>query len=310
MDCLIRLDRLTKDYGRQRALDEVSLTLGRGVIGLLGPNGAGKTTLIKALMGLVRITRGSAEVLGHHLPQDSRAIRARVGYMPEDDCYLPGLTGVESVRLAARLSGLPSVEALRRAHEVLDFCGVVEERYRTVETYSTGMRQKVKFAQAIVHDPELVILDEPTSGLDPEERQAMLRRVQLLAQKTGKTVLLSTHILPDVQTVCDTVVILARGCVRLVDRLEVLNQPVVRSFRVGVFGDAELLAERILRQGIKVERDGDGMLTVNDPDGSVAGDVWKWARETGVGIQKLIPAKNSLEAIFLEAVKEDERADS
>jgi len=308
MDHPVRIAHLTKDYGRFRALDEISLSLDRGIVGLLGPNGAGKTTLIKVLLGLVRITRGSVEVLGHELPQDCRAIRAKVGYMPEDDCYLAGLTGVESVRLAARLSGLPSIEALRRAHEVLDFCGIAEERYRTVETYSTGMRQKLKLSQAIVHDPELVILDEPTSGLDPEERDSMLRRVQVLAQKTGKSILLSTHILPDVQAVCDAVVILARGRVRLADRLDVLNRPASPSFRVSVFGDVELLAEQIRRQGIEVEHGSDGMLTVSDLDGGVIRDVWNWAREVGVGIQKLIPAENSLEAIFLDAVREDERA--
>jgi ABC-2 type transport system ATP-binding protein len=310
MDPLIRLDRLTKDYGRFRALDEVSLSLGEGIIGLLGPNGAGKSTLIKALLGLVKITSGTAEVLGYGLPRKCNEIRARVGYMPEDDCYLAGLTGVESVQLAARLSGLPGIEALRRAHEVLDFCGAVEERYRKVESYSTGMRQKLKFAQAIVHDPALIILDEPTSGLDPEEREAMLRRVQVLAQKARKTILLSTHILPDVQTICDTVVILARGRVRLVDRLDVLDRPSSPSFRVGVFGDAALLAERMSRQGVEVERNGGGLLTVSDPDGSIIHEIWNWARETGVGIQKLYPAKNSLEAIFLDAVREDESADS
>jgi ABC-2 type transport system ATP-binding protein len=310
MDQLIHLDGLTKDYGRFRALDEVSLSLGRGIVGLLGPNGAGKTTLIKTLLGLVQITGGSAEVLGHKLPHEGRAIRSKVGYMPEDDCYLAGLSGVESVRLAARLSGLPSVEALRRAHEVLDFCGMEQERYRTVETYSTGMRQKTRFAQAIVHDPELIILDEPTSGLDPEEREALLNRVQLLSEKAGKAVLVSTHILPDVQAVCDTVVILAKGRVRLVDRLDVLSRPASPAFQVQVFGDSGLLAERIRRQGIEVEQGGDGTLSVNDPDGSVIGNVWNWARETGVGVQKLSPARNSLEAVFLDAVREVEHADS
>ncbi len=310
MDQLIRLDRLTKDYGRIRALDEVSLSLGRGIIGLLGPNGAGKTTLIKTLLGLVQITGGSAEVLGHKLPAEGRAIRSKVGYMPEDDCFLAGLSGVESVRLAARLSGIPSVEALRRAHEVLDFCGMEQERYRNVETYSTGMRQKARFAQAIVHDPELIILDEPTSGLDPEEREALLNRMQLLAQKVGKTVLISTHILPDVQAVCDSVVILAKGRVRLVDRLEVLSRPASPAFQVQVFGDGDLLAARIRRQGIQVERAGNGTLSVTDPDGCVMEEIWNWAREVGVGIQKLAPARNSLETVFLDAVKEVEHADS
>ncbi len=148
---------------------------------------------------------------------------------------------------------------------MLDFCGMEQERYRTVETYSTGMRQKTRFAQAIVHDPELIILDEPTSGLDPEEREALLNRVRLLSQKVGKTVLISTHILPDVQAVCDTVVILAKGCVRLIDRLEDLSRPASPAFQVQVFGDGELLAERIRRQGIEVEHTVGGTLSVNDP---------------------------------------------
>ena len=156
--------------------------------------------------------------------------------MPEDDCYLPGLIGVEMVRFAARLSGLPSVEALRRAHEILDFCGIEQERYRPVETYSAGMRQKLKFAQSIVHDPPLLILDEPTSALDPEEREAMLQRIRILAAKHGKSVLVSTHILPDVQAICDTVIILAKGRVRLVEKLSVLSRPVSPAFHVRVLG--------------------------------------------------------------------------
>ena len=249
-------------------------------------------------------------MLGHDLPAEGRAVRAKIGYMPEDDCYIAGLTGVESVQLSARLSGLPSVEALRRSHEVLDFCGLDEERYRAAETYSAGMRQKMKFAQAIVHDPELIILDEPTSGLDPEEREILLKRVQLLSQRTGKTVLLSTHILPDVKAICDSVVILARGRVRLADRLDVLNRPASPSFRVMVFGDAESFANQIRKKGVETEYSGNGMLTVTDPNESVIRDIWQWARETGVGIQKLTPAENSLEAIFLDSVREDERADS
>ena len=158
--------------------------------------------------------------------------------MPEDDCYLPGLSGVEMLQFAARLSGIPAVEALRRSHEILDFCGVEQERYRDVDTYSTGMRQKLKFAQAIVHDPPLLILDEPTAGLDPEEREAMLARIRLLAARAGKTVLLSTHILPDVQVTCQDVVILACGRVRVAERLDVLNRPRSPMYRVEVVGDS------------------------------------------------------------------------
>ncbi len=305
MDTLVKLNQITKDYGRLRALDDVSLSIGPGITGLLGPNGAGKTTLIKVLLGLVRITGGSGEVLGLEIGRQARAIRGRVGYMPEDDCYIAGLIGVEMVRFAARLSGLPSLEALRRAHEILDFCGIEQERYREVETYSVGMRQKLKFAQSIVHDPPFLILDEPTSGLDPEEREAMLSRVRVLVQRSGKAALISTHILPDVQSICDSVIILARGRVRMVERLEVLSRPASPCFEVRVFGEPELLADRIRREGIEVRQGPQATLTLADADANVAQRVWGWAREAGVGIRSFTAAQNSLEQIFLEAVRED-----
>ena len=192
--------------------------------GVLGPNGSGKSTLIKALLGLVQIQEGGGSVLGHAWPDHVRVIRDKIGYLPEDDCYIAGLVGIESVAFMARLSGLPGLEGLRRAHEIMDFCDIGEERYREVETYSTGMRQKLKFAQALVHDPPLLILDEPTTGLDPDQRQSMLSRIKTLARDHGKTVMLSTHILPDVRSVCDQVVMLVRGTVRLADSLDNLSQ--------------------------------------------------------------------------------------
>ncbi|MHC4398220.1 MAG: ABC transporter ATP-binding protein [Planctomycetota bacterium] len=310
MNPLVKLEHITKDYGRLRALDDVSVSIGPGVTGLLGPNGAGKTTLIKVLLALVRMTGGSGSVLGHALGRQTRSIRAQIGYMPEDDCYLAGFSGVETVRFAARLSGLPSIEALRRAHEILDFCGMEQERYRNVETYSTGMRQKVKFAQAIVHDPPLLILDEPTAGLDPEEREAMLHRVTVLAGEMGKAVVLSTHILPDVQATCQSVIILAKGMVRLTGQLDVLSRPAAPSLEVRPFGDAEPLADRIRQEGYEVEQDSDGVLTVNGADESVLRGIWTWAHEVDVGIRTLIPARTSLEQIFLEAVREDDHAHS
>lgn len=305
MTPLIQVDRITKRFGHLRALDRVTFSLEPGVIGLLGPNGAGKSTLIKVLLGLVPAGSGSGNVLGFRLGRDFRKIRACVGFMPEDDCYIAGLSGVDMLRFAARLSGLPSIEALRRSHEILDFCGVEEERYRPVETYSTGMRQKLKFAQAIVHDPDLLILDEPTAGLDPEEREAMLARVRTLAAKHKKSVLISTHILPDVQAACETVVILAKGRVRLVDSLERLCRPASPVFRVRVFGSPGELARRIHEAGYEVRIDDDGTIAVSADDQRFTERLWGWAESAGVGIRSLLPAKNSLEQIFLEAVHAD-----
>jgi len=306
---LIHLEHLTKYYGAMRVLDDVSLEIGSGVTGLLGPNGAGKSTLIKVLLGLVRFSNGSGEVLGFSLRREARNIRANVGYMVEDDSYLAGISGVEMVRFVARLSGLPSIEGLRRAHEILDFCGIEQERYRNVETYSTGMRQKLKFAQAIVHDPPLLVLDEPTSGLDPEERERMLSRIRVLANH-GKAVLLSTHILPDVQTVCDDVVIIVNGRIRLVEKLEVLSRPASPAYQVRVIGQPDALISRIQQENIEVTVAESGVITLPTSDETVVKRVWKWADEVEVGIRSLVPAKNSLEQIFLDAVREGKSANT
>ena len=307
---IIQLQDIVKNYGKVCALNGVTMTIGDGITGLLGPNGAGKTTLIKVLLGLVRVTSGSGRVLGYDLLRQARFIRQNVGFMPEDDCYIAGLSGVEMVQFAARLSGLPRVESLRRAHEILDFCGMEQERYRTVDTYSTGMRQKVKFAQAIVHDPPLLILDEPTAGLDPDERVAMLHRIELLARKMGKAVLISTHILPDVRAICETVVIVAQAEVRVVDSLSALSQPASPAIHVRTVGDATALVARIELHGGVVEVDADSALRITLGPDTPTDLIWQWAREVRVGIRSLSPSRNSLEQIFMDAVRGDRHAHS
>ncbi|MBM3997925.1 MAG: ABC transporter ATP-binding protein [Planctomycetes bacterium] len=306
---LIELHNVSKFFGAFQALADVSLTVPPSITGLLGPNGAGKSTLIKVMLGLVAHSSGTGHILGFPLGTAFREIRGRVGYMPEDDCYIAGLSGVEMVRSVARLSGLPSVEALRRAHEILDFCGTEQERYRPVETYSTGMRQKLKFAQAIVHDPPLLILDEPTSGLDPRERQIMLARIRTLAEKHGKTVLISTHILPDVRATCDHVVIMANGQMRLSERLDVLNRPESPSYFVRVMGSSTAFVERIRGEGHAVVIEPDGGVTVRGLDENSCGTIWRWAEESNVGIRLMRPAVNSLEQIFVDVVRGARHAD-
>ncbi len=304
MAALIEIKNITKDYGDFRALEDVSLSIGPGITGLLGPNGAGKSTLIKVILGLVRTTSGSGRLLDYTLGEQAREIRAHVGYMPEDDCYLHGLTGIESVQFMAQLSGFERIEALRRAHEILDFCGAGQERYRTVETYSTGMRQKLRFAQAIVHDPPILILDEPTSGMDPEERELMLKRINILARKHGKAVILCTHILPDVQSVSDHVVILVKGKVRRSESLEILSRPATPSVTVKVLGPPEEFIGQLTAHGLKVETGNFGALTIHGTFDELAGHVWRAAGSSQVSVQSLTPSKNSLEEIFLNAVRE------
>ena len=230
--------------------------------------------------------------------------------MPEDDCYMHGLSGIESVQVAARLSCLPKTEGLRRGHEILDFCGVGQERYRNVETYSTGMRQKLRFAMSIVHDPELLILDEPTSGLDPEEREAMLNRISILADKFGKSIILCTHILPDVKVVCEHVAIMAGGRVRLAAPLvDVLRVP-DPFLTLQLQGSAEIFAEQLRTQGLEVLVKGKSELQVAGAASAVAGPIWAAAAAAKVGIQNMTPSQSSLEEVFLTAVREEQHADS
>lgn len=310
MTALIELRNVTKDYGSFRALSNVDLTIRPGITGLLGPNGAGKSTLIKVLLGLVRITVGEGHVLGFPIRTAADQIRAHIGYMPEDDCYVHGLSGIETMQVVAQLSRFPATEALRRGHEILDFCGMGQERYRPVETYSTGMRQKLRFAMSIVHDPKLLILDEPTSGLDPEEREAMLNRIRILARQFGKSVILCTHILPDVQAVCDSVVILAGGSVRVSDSLDELCRMPNPSMTVTLSGNRDAYRDRLTAKGVQSEVLSLRQLRVFGEVDALNEPLWSAATESACIVRGLSPSKNSLEQIFLSAVREVHSAHS
>ena len=308
MSSLISLTNIVKKYRTMCALNGVSLEIKPGITGLLGPNGAGKSSLIKLILGLVKITSGTGTILGHQLGREGRQIRDKIGYMPEDDCYIPGLSGVEVVQFSACLAGLPQIEALRRAHEILDFCGMKQERYRTIETYSTGMRQKTKFAAAIVHDPEFLIFDEPTSGLDPEERESLLDRIKFLSVQANKSVLISTHILPDVQAICDDVLILSSGKVVLSDSLANLNRTTSPTISFRVAGDHDPILQKLRASGLTVSFSFDRRVIVEGAGESLSDQVWRAAHETGTTIQSLTPAKNSLEEIFLTTIRESVHA--
>jgi ABC-2 type transport system ATP-binding protein len=300
---ILELRGVTKDYGRFRALDDVTVSVQPGAIGLLGPNGAGKSTLIKALLGLVKLSGGTAKVLGLDTATSSRRIREVVGYMPEDDCAIAGLLGARAVALAGELAGLPALTSLRRAHEILDYVGLAEERYREIQTYSTGMRQKVKLAQALIQSPQLLFLDEPTNGLDPLGRERMLRLIRNLAQKKGVSVVLSTHILSDVEACCDAVLILARGKVLVYDRIDRLQQPVDPSCRVRFDGDAEMLQRALVRAGCHCAPAGTDELLVSG-EGDLGTLTLAAARESGAVVRQIVASHNSLEDIFLTALRD------
>lgn len=181
---------------------------------MLGPNGAGKTTFLRALLGFLKPTHGGGEVLGHKIGAAGATVRQVVGYMPEQDCHIPGMNAVRYVAYAGELAGLPGNHALRRAHEVLEYVGLGEARYRNLETYSTGMKQRSKLAQALVHGPKLLLLDEPTNGLDPKGREEMLELVRDISRNKGVNVLVCSHLLKDIERTCDDVIVLLRGQLR------------------------------------------------------------------------------------------------
>ncbi len=202
---LIELDGVEKRYGELRALRSLTLTLEEGRIGLLGPNGAGKSTMLKCLLGLLRPEHGSAKVFDVDVAHDPFSVRSRIGYMPEGDSVMPEMTALQFVTFAGELCGLPRAESTGRAHQVLHYVGLGEARYRRLGSFSTGMKQRARLAQALVGDPKLLLLDEPTSGLDPRGRDEMLALILDIPKRTGSSVILSTHILPDVEKTCDQV---------------------------------------------------------------------------------------------------------
>lgn len=294
---LLELESVEKRYGDIVALQPTTLTLAEGRIGLLGPNGAGKSTLIKILLGLVRPDHGSVRVLDVDVLRDPRAVRARIGYMPEGDAVLPHLSALDATRLAAELAGLPSAEASARAHQVLHYVGLGEARYRLLGSYSTGMKQRARLAQALVGAPRLLLLDEPTSGLDPRGRDEMLELIADIPARTGASVILSTHILPDVEKVCDQVMVLASGRLLHAGRLAELLETTEPAYQVRVRGSAAKLRKPLEAAGFRVAGD-DSTLEVKLPEGVGPEAIVRIAREASLEIRHLAPLAMTLERAF------------
>jgi ABC-2 type transport system ATP-binding protein len=298
---LFRLSNITKTYGPITALRQLTVEAAPGAVGLLGPNGAGKTTLIRTLLGLIGVDSGSGEVLGLDIHARRLDIRQRVGFMPEDECLFPAVPGVGFVSYAGELCGMARSDAMQRAHEVLNYVGLDEARYRRVETYSTGMKQRLKLAAAIVHDPKLLILDEPTNGMDPAGRQEMIDLARDLSHGKGMSLIFSSHLLPDVEAVCDHVLVLGHGALLAQGNIQAMKQAHPRSFDVRVKGEAGPFVARVRAAGAIVEADDDG-LRVQLPEGQSTDLLWRIAAEMGEQIRYLRPHRSSLEDVFLEAV--------
>src|ERR1700687_5311339 len=233
-DPVVSLEQVTVAYGANTALREVTTAFAGGAVGLLGPNGAGKSTVIKTLLGFVAPAHGRMRVLGLDVAESGVEIRARVGYMPESDAHIPGMNAVPFVAYCGELAGLPRADAMQRAHEMLFYVGLGEARYRNVETYSTGMKQRIKLAQALVHDPDLLFLDEPTNGMDPKGRDEMLELVRDLGRNKGVNLILSSHLLPDVEYTCDQVVVMDKGRIAAAGPIAALKQPRGRVYELRV----------------------------------------------------------------------------
>jgi ABC-2 type transport system ATP-binding protein len=301
---VVELEQVSVVYGRQAALRDVTVAVPPGAVGLLGPNGAGKSTMLKALLGFVRPTRGRMRVLGLDVATDALEIRARLGYMPESDAHIPGMNAVTFVAYCGELAGLPAVDAMQRAHEVLYYVGLGEARYRNLETYSTGMKQRIKLAQALVHDPDLLFLDEPTNGMDPKGRDEMLALIHDLAHHKGVNLILSSHLLPDVEHACHDVVVLDRGTLVAAGPIEQLKGPGGRVFELRVKGDRDGFVEHLRASGLEChETDGDVMrVFVEDERGAAV--LFERAAAQGVQVRHLRPSVPTLEDVFARAVGE------
>jgi ABC-2 type transport system ATP-binding protein len=303
-DHSVVLEHVTVRYGRHDALRDVSAELPSGAIGLLGPNGGGKSTLIKALLGLLPLASGRMRVLGYDVMESPLAVRARVGYMPESDAHIPGMTAVSFVSYCAELAGLPPANAMQRAHEVLFYVGLGEARYRNIETYSTGMKQRIKLAQALVHDPDLLFLDEPTNGMDPKGRDDMLALVRDIATTKAITLILSSHLLPDVEYACDHVVVLHKGAVATQGPISALRGTSGRVFEVRVKGDESGFADALRAEGLECHADGVGAMRVFVPEERGSRLLFQLALRHGVQVRHLRASVPSLEDVFARALGE------
>ncbi|MFB6262528.1 MAG: ABC transporter ATP-binding protein [Bradymonadaceae bacterium] len=301
---LVRLDNVQKYYGDLEALAGVTAEVDEGTIGLLGPNGAGKTTLLQLLLGLLEPTRGSIEVLGRPVPSDARSVRRRTGYMPETDCYVPYMTAVDFLTYNGRLAGMPKNEAFQRAHQTLYYVGLEEARYRDLGGFSAGMKQRVKLAQGLVHGPDLLFLDEPTSGLDPQGRDEMLDLIRDIAGR-GVNVVLSSHVLHEVEAVCDEVLMLNEGELVHYGAIDELKAGGDRVVEIRTRDEDDALERALTDEGYDVVREGLHLEVHLDPEAD-AQKLLEIADRESIQIRHFFPAELTLESAFLELLEEDE----
>jgi ABC-2 type transport system ATP-binding protein len=301
----VHLDNVTVIYGKNQALKGVTARFAKGAVGLLGPNGAGKSTMLKSLLGFIKPSSGQMTVLGLDVAKHPLEIRARIGYMPESDSHIPGMNAVSFVGYCGQLAGLPPVDAMQRAHEVLYYVGLGEARYRNVETYSTGMKQRIKLAQALVHDPDLLFLDEPTNGMDPKGRDEMLELVRDLGHNKGVSLILSSHLLPDVEYTCDHVIVMDKGQIATQGPIEELKGPAGRVFELRIKGNLPAFIDLLRGNGLECHGTDEDVMRVFVPAGRDQREIFMLAAQHGAQVRHLRPSIPTLEDVFAKAIGED-----
>ncbi|HTG31954.1 MAG TPA: ABC transporter ATP-binding protein [Thermoanaerobaculia bacterium] len=301
---VIELQGLEVRFGGRPILKGLNASLSGRCIGLLGPNGAGKTTLLHTILGFHPPAAGTARVFGKDIQTEARAIRGQMGYMPENDAFISGMTAVRFIRLMGEISGLPSERALERAHEALFYVGLGEARYRKVETYSLGMKQLAKLAQALVHGPRLIFLDEPTNGLDPDARERMLRLIHDIRDTGEVNIILSSHLLRDVEECCDEVLVLKGGTIATYCNLEEERRGNRRFLELETRGgDEASFTAAVEALGVEMATAGKTKVKLVLPEGVEVRDLYRLAAERQVQIRHLDYKKDSLQDIFLKAME-------
>lgn len=303
---MIDIEGLRVRYGSTVALNETSFSVKGPAVGLLGPNGAGKTTLIRGLLGFLRPEKGKGTVLGHNILRERLRVRELVGYLPEDDCLVPDMSAVGFLTYFGEICGMAKDDATQRGHEILHYVGLGEARYRNVETFSAGMKQRIKLAQALIHDPKLLLLDEPTNGMDPSGREEMLHLIKDISREKGIGVMVSTHLLPDVEAVCEEVVVLDKGKVVLHGDIEDLKGENRKVYELRVWGDKQRFCEQLVRFGYEWRDWKRDMIKVFVPEEEGARKIFTAAKETGSQIRHLVFEKSTLEQVFVESVQDAE----
>ena len=304
---ILHLEQLAVRYGDTRALNQITAKWEGGALGLLGPNGAGKSTLLRSILGLVQAEAGRITVLGENAGISGVDVRRKIGYMPERDCWIEGLSAVSGLAHLGEVSGIPSQSALPRAHDVLHFVGLAEERYREVASFSVGMKQRYKLAIALIHDPDILLLDEPTNGLDPSGRSSILEAVNRIRQDHGIHVILASHLLPDVEQVCDRVWVLNKGALIRDESLNNLTAAARGAKRVQLQGgDNSRFVQKALEIGLLAQAESSASVVVSKSEGIVdPSEVFDLATSVGVAIAGIQPAARSLEDAFLETLEEE-----